>query len=396
MVERLSAVFQRWWVQVLAVFVASRVVSTAILLTYAARQEANPWTGAHPGYFDFARIWDGQWYYTIAVAGYPSELPLTDQGRVGESAWAFMPAYPALVRLLMWVTGLDFAVVAVLVSVGFALGAALLFYRLMNTVMPGGSALFSVVLFCFAPLSPVLQVAYAESMQLFLLTLALLLLVQRRYWMLLPVIAVMALTRPTGLAFALTLALHVGWRWWRTEPFPRREVVASVVAGVFSAFMGVAWLLIAWGVTGSFTAYTDTELAWRSAYVGYGELVPFAPWIQGAIWWAGWWQVPAPLVLGGLALLVAGFFVTLFTPAVRRLGVDLRFWLASYVLYLLAVFFPQSSTFRLLMPMFPALGAIAQPRSRVYRVVLVLVFIAGQIAWVQAGWWVDGADWSPP
>ena len=46
----------------------------------------------------------------------------------------------------------------------------------------------------------------------------------------------------------------------------------------------------------------------------------------------------------------------MFTPAVKRLGVDLRFWVASYALYLLAVFFPQSSTFRLLMPMFPLLG----------------------------------------
>ena len=52
-----------------------------------------------------------------------------------------------------------------------------------------------------------------------------------------------------------------------------------------------------------------------------------------------------------------------FTPWVRRLGVDLRFWMLSYALYLLAVFFPQSSTFRLLVPLAPALGALAIPRS---------------------------------
>ena len=69
-----------------------------------------------------------------------------------------------------------------------------------------------------------------------------------------------------------------------------------------------------------------------------------------------------------LVLLVAVFAILLFSPAVRRLGVDLRFWVAAYSLYLLAVFFPQSSTFRLLMPLFPLLGAIAhaaQPRYRV-------------------------------
>ena len=56
----------------------------------------------------------------------------------------------------------------------------------------------------------------------------------------------------------------------------------------------------------------------------------------------------------------------------RRLGVDLRFWMLSYSLYLLAVFFPQSSTFRLLMPLSPLLGAVAQPRSRLYRACLVV------------------------
>ena len=59
--------------------------------------------------------------------------------------------------------------IAPIVSTVFALGAALLFYLLMARVLPGSAALFAVVLFCIAPLSPILQVAYAESMHLFLL-----------------------------------------------------------------------------------------------------------------------------------------------------------------------------------------------------------------------------------
>ena len=96
-------------------------------------------------------------------------MPITDDGHVGESAWAFMPAYPSLVRVIMLATGLDFAVVGVIVSVGFALAAALMFYKLIHLVQPGSVALFAVVLFCLAPLSPILQVSYAESMHLFLL-----------------------------------------------------------------------------------------------------------------------------------------------------------------------------------------------------------------------------------
>ena len=81
-----------WWVKVLTIFVASRIVTTALLLGYAAIQPANAWTAQSPNYFDFAKIWDGHWYYIISVAGYPSTLPLTDAGQVGESAWAFMPS----------------------------------------------------------------------------------------------------------------------------------------------------------------------------------------------------------------------------------------------------------------------------------------------------------------
>jgi len=392
-----------WWVKVIVVFVASRIITTSILLAFASIQQANPWTGAKPGYADFATIWDGHWYYIIAAVGYPTELPMTAEGQVGESAWAFMPAYPALVRLLMAVTGLDFPVLAVAVSVACALGAALLFYRVMALVLPGETALFSVVLFCVAPLSPVLQVSYAESLGILLLTFALYLLLTRRYWSMIPVVAVMALTRPSGLAFALLMVLHVGQRWWASRParaepadFPVADRVAASTVAVFSGLMGIAWIVVAWALTGDLHAYTSTELAWRSAYIGYQELVPFTPWLWGSQWWSAWLGIPLPLGLGLLAVVVAGFFGALFLPQVKRLGVDLRFWLASYALYLLAVFFPQSSTFRLLMPLFPALGALAQPRSIAYRVGVVLLFIAGQVAWVWACWWVDGSDWSPP
>lgn len=389
-----------WWVKVLVIFAVSRVITTTILLIFASLQQQNAWTSANPDYFSFASLWDAHWYYIISVTGYPSELPLTADGHVAENAWAFMPVYPLLVGALSTLTTVPFSVMAVCVSTGFALGTALVFYRLLILVVPAGQALFAVVLFCVAPLSPILQVAYAEPMGLFLLTVALYLLMQRRYWSLLPVIAVMSLTRPTGLAFALAMGLHVIYRWVKrdTDPFSRADRVASTLAGGFSAVMGFAWLLIAWAVTGSFSAYTDTELAWRAAYIGYGELVPFSGWIAGANWWLARTNWGIPEGVGPIVLLitVAGFVAVMFSAPVKRLGVDLRLWLASYALYILAVFFPQSSTFRLLIPMFPLLGALAQPRSALYRIFLVALCITGQIGWIYIGWWVDGYDWTPP
>lgn len=382
-----------WWLQVLVIWLVSRILTTGLLLWFASRQEVNAWTAARPDYFSFASLWDGTWYWVIAISGYPSELPVTETGQVAENAWAFMPVYPMFVRGLMVVTGASWHELAVIVSFVFSLATALAFYKLMRLVLPESNSLFAVLLLCVAPLTPITQVAYAESMHAFLLTVALYLLLTRRYGLLVPVVAVMALTRPTGLAFALALALHVGYRWLRrrTDPFPVRERWASIGLAVFSGVMGFAWLLIAWAVTGSFTAYTDTELAWRAPYVGYQELVPFAAWPQGAQFWLG--SVLGPITLGIIAL---GFVLFLVSPWVRRLGFDLRVWVISYALYLAAVFFPQSSSFRLLMPLFPLLGALSVPRSKLFRVFLVVGSVAGQYVWLHFFWWVDGYDWTPP
>jgi hypothetical protein len=387
-----------WWARVSLIYVAARVVSTVIILAIAAGQGANPWTGPHPGYFDFASIWDGHWYYIVAVTGYPEQLPLTAEGRVGENAWAFMPVYPFLVRALMVVTTLSWPVVSVAVSVIAGLGAALVFYKLMLRVLADSrTAMFSVVLFCVAPVSALFQLSYAESLYTFLLVLGLYLVVERRYGMLVPVIAVMALTRPSGLAFALFLGLHVIVRFMtrHTAPFPWRERISVSLIAVFSAVMGLLWPAIAAVVTGDLMAYTDTELAWRSAYIGYQHLVPFAPWFQSANWWL---NSQSGFPFGGMvvALLAVAFGLSLLLRPVRRLGVDLRLWVLSYAVYLFAVFFPQSSTFRLLMPLFPLLGAVAQPKSAVYRVAMVCVFIAAQTGWLLLCWGVDGADWTPP
>jgi len=388
--------------QVLAIFAASRIVTTTIFLVVASLQGTSDRTGEHPGFLEFASIWDGQWYWSINAYGYPGEIPRDANGVAIENAWAFMPVFPLLMRLFT-IFGVPFPVVAPFVAMLFAGAAALVFHRLMVRFLPAGSALFATALFCFAPLSTILQVSYAESMHLFLLFLALVLLVDRRYGLLMPVVVLMALTRPSGLAFALALLLHLVHRFRTRErdPFPRRERVEVIVVGLVSALSGVAWLLIAWAVTGEFTAYTDTELAWRRGFGVEGELIPFAPWVEGAqFWFANWWGLPEPwLSVAAVAAVVAvagGFAGFLLSPWAKRLGPDVRFWLASYALYLLAVFFPQSSVFRLLVPLAPALGALAVPRSRVWRVTLLVAAVAGQVLWTYGLWRADVYDWTPP
>lgn len=382
-----------WWLRVLLIFVAARIVTTIILLAFAAQQGPNSWTSASPNYFDYASMWDGRWYNIIAVWGYPSTLPLTDTGQVGESAWAFMPLYPFVVRGLMLLTGMSWAPAAVLISVLCGAGTALVAYRVFRHSLGESASLFAVSLLCVAPTSPLFQLAYAESMAFLLLATALLLLIRRRWAWLFPVVLVLGLTRPSGLAFAAAMALYVSVRWLRRdrEPFPRSQWLPALLLVGWSLVVGFLWPAIAWLVTGDIAAYTETELAWRSAYIGYQELLPFTAWFQGLGWWFGPTWGPALVI----ALLL--FFLTVLAGSwTRRLDLESRVWIGGYAFYLFAFWFPQSSTFRILAPMFPLLGALAVPRSIWFRILLVSLGVAGQVAWIALCWGVDGSDWTPP
>ncbi|CAN5226582.1 hypothetical protein BH09ACT1_BH09ACT1_05900 [soil metagenome] len=386
-----------WWVSVIAIWAVSRLITTALLALFSSWQAANSWTAAHPGYLAYSQLWDSTWYHLVAVSGYPSVLPTGADGHVSENAWAFLPAYPWLVRVLMLATGQSWELVSVLVSLLFSLAAALVVYRLMRLSLPAKSALFAVVLFCVAPLSAILQVSYAESMYVFLLALALYLLVRRRYGWLFPVVLVMSFTRPSGLAFALALGIHIVHRFVirGKDAFPPVERVLAITLAAFSVVTGFAWNAIAALVTGVPSAYTATELAWREPYIGYTTLRPFSAWFEAAGFWAVEWRLGwlTYVLLVAMVVLFAALF---FVPTVRRLSVDLRIWCASYGIYLLAVFFPQSSVFRLLIPLFPLVGALAVPRSRAYRAGVVGVMLAGQFGWLYLCWWVNGYDWTPP
>lgn len=389
-----------WWVKVCVVWLGGRIVSTILLLILASVEGVNAWTTAHPGYFDFANIWDGRWYQFVAADGYPSSLSYDGTGAVEQNTWAFMPGYPYVVRGVMALTRLSWQVAAVDVSLAFGLAATLVFYQLMRRRLKPSESLFATVLFSVAPTAPLLQVAYAEAMYVFLLAVVLYLLLRRRYWMLQPVVVIAAFTRPSGLAIALLLAGELAWRLWRrrSDPVPGREFAASATGVVVAFLSGIAWPIIAGVVTGVPGAYTLTELSWRSSYLGpTTRVIPFASWFQGADWWfTVWLGLPAWFADAVVALLVIGFAALLFTPPVRRLGVVLRMWLGAYGAYLFAVWFPQSSTFRLLMPMFPLLGAMARPRHPAYRIGLVVVSIAAQLGWLLLCWAIGAYDWSPP
>ena len=389
-----------WWAACLLIFAASRVVTTLLFVWVASTATPQSRAGAHPSLLELATQWDGQWYWVIGTSGYPSVLPLTAAGTVDTNQWAFLPVYPFLSRLLTFGV-LDWRVAALAVAVAAGFGAAVLLGALLLPRLGRNRTLFAVALFSVSPLAFVLQTAYAESLGLLLLLAALLLVDRGRYLAAIPVALLLAFTRPGVLALALAVVLLLGVelvRWRRGgPPVPPEELGAMLLLAAVSAAAGFAWTVIAAFATGRPDAYFATEGAWRALWMPRGDITLFEPWYFAARFWsdlavgaAGVWVAPVVLVV-----VVGGFAVLLLSPAARRLGPTIRLWSASWALYLLAVFFPQSSVFRLLMPLAPLVGTIA-PRRPAARVAVLAGSLALQALWLWVCYGPRQEYWTVP
>ncbi|MEW1949244.1 hypothetical protein AB0280_08315 [Pseudarthrobacter sp902506025] len=390
-----------WWLQVTALYGGSRLITACIFMAAALHQGPNPWFPPKPDYWNFINIWDARWYAQVIANGYPSVLPTDAAGNVQENTWAFYPLFPALAGGLSRLTGLNPAAALTVVAMLAGWGAALAVYALFRQKAPHAPAMWGVAFFSVFPVSAVLQVPYAEPLSLLLLAGALLLVVRRRYLWAAPVVVLLCLSRPVGVPFAamlgLLLVFHAAANLRRGRqggPADNTHSVKDLAAltglTAVAGLSALAWPAAAWAATGDLQAYTKTETVWRGR-----DLVPFKPWFDTGVDLFG----PVVGVLAPLVF-VALFGVMLFLPPVVRLGVELRLWCACYMGYLLAFLHPQTSTFRMLLPLFPlALGTVFLSRSRAYRGTVVAMFLLLQIVWIVWLWaWAPlpgGGDYPP-
>lgn len=420
--ERLSR--WPWWAQVAGLYALARLLSACIFMAAALHQGVNPWFPAKPDYWNFINIWDARWYADALQTGYPALLPTSAAGTVEENTWAFYPLFPVLGRVVSGLTGTGPAWSLTAIALFSGLGAALVAYKIFRHRAPHRTALWGTVFLAAFPVAPVLQVPYAESLNLLLLGAALLLVLERRYLWAMPVVVLMCLSRPTGVPFAAMMGLLFLYRMWQrlaserpAAKTPASQGVASErpatgglangrprggpvhttsqlwsLAGltVVSGIGALLWPAIAWAATGDPGAYTKTETAWRGA-----DLVPFKPWFDTGIMLFG-------PTLGILApfVFVAAFTLLMMSRPVVALGTELRLWCCCYMGFLLVFLQPQTSTFRMLLPLFPlALSAALLSRSRAYRGAVVVMFVLLQIVWIVWLWaWAPlpgGGDYPP-
>ncbi|VXB74270.1 mannosyltransferase family protein [Frigoribacterium sp. 9N] len=164
-------------------------------------------------------------------------------------------------------------------------------------------------------------------------------------------------TAPPALALALRSSVRRAWAGLREfvvgGRMPPRELTTIVVAGLAMAAAGLAWPVVAHVVTGQSDAYLETEMAWWVDYVGRPVFVPLTPWFLLAGRWLG---------IGGIVLvlaIIASFTFWVTRRSTLRLGHEVVAFTAGFFAYLVAVFLPQQSLFRLLMPLSPLLGTPA-------------------------------------
>ena len=395
-----------WWVQVLLAWLLTRVVSTGAFIWAASIQGPSYWSPTpHPNYFDFLNIWDVEWYQRIFAGGlghepgYPSVLPTYPDGSVKQNAWAFMPGYPMLVRALTFLTGgvIEWKYLAPTISLLLSFVLALLIYRIFSLKFEHVTALWAVTLLGFWCASPVLQAGYAESLGLVLLAGGLYFLMQHRYLLALPWLVGLSITRPGMVSFAAMLAGMWVVRFIKAQrgqvDFPPRERWGLGALPLASGALGLAWPVVAWLATGRSDAYTATELAWR-VVTPHPKLVPFEGWLSlGASIWGDFWAPMFLLVVFGIAAWL------LFLPSVKLLGNELRLWVAAYFAYVLLVFNPQSSTFRILLPAFPLVAALAF-KTRGWgassKWFLLIGLTITQLVWLAICWVYVNPDFTPP
>lgn len=383
MAKRLT---KQWWLWPLGIFLASRVVTTILMLTAAWFQGKNYWTDAHPDYFSFAGFWDAEWYGRIYEHWYPTALPIGADGLVQQNEWAFLPLFPLLVKatFLPWNLG------APILATVFALLFSLVAYRLFERVLQDKTrARWALAFTLFCAVSPILQVGYSESLALLAIALILSGIVRRRWLNVVLFLPILAFTRPGVLAFAATFGLMFLVSLF-TKRYSMVERLIIVGLGAWSLVLGFAWPFIAGVVTGNPQAYFLTEMSWRYGYTHSFEFTPVSGWV---IAFGQFFGGVTGLII--LVLVAANLAYLMFAKPVRQTR-ELGLYSAGYIAYLFAVFFPQSSTWRLLYPLFPLGAALAIKLPTWSRWTILLAFVASQWVWLQWCWVYAAPDFTPP
>jgi hypothetical protein len=326
-----------WWFPrtALVVYLVIRVVTVVFVAV------ANLFT--HNSILYDLDIWDGDWFLRAVRHGYPAHLPMV-HGHVAANPTAFFPLFPLVVRVLD-ITGLAPGAAALVVS-GLTGATAVLGVGLLARRLGGDAAgRRAALLFAVFPGTFVFSLGYSEGIVVTCVSLGLIALLDRRWWLAGLLGAVATAASPLALAFVVSCA----WCAGRSLVTDRRP--GALVAPLLAPLGFVAYMAYLWRHTGTLMAWRLTE---RGGWKSYPSLIypfrivgrfvsnPISPTLTGQILFFGTVAAvggvvlmirerqPAPVLLYGICALGAAAisqpvglrprFLMLAFPAVVALG----------------------------------------------------------------------------
>ncbi|MFI5888873.1 mannosyltransferase family protein [Actinoplanes sp. NPDC051513] len=315
-------------------------------------------------------VWDGGWFLRVAVNGYPHGYTYDASGHLEGNELAFFPLYPMLIRGVS-ALGLSPETAAIGVSWIASIGAAIALHLLGTTLYHRRAGWALVAICCSAPVSVVLSMAYSEALFLALVA-GMFVAAHRKVWWAAGLLGLgAALTRPTGAAAALALAVAaiMAVRESRRQAWQPLGAAALALAGVPLFLLWVA------------TRVGDPSAWFRIQTAGWGTSFDF-----GRSTWTflretlssgdGWIPVSVALIL----------LVALAAAGVALAG---KPWLplAVYGIVAMVLVYGQAGFYhskpRLLLPvlltLLPAAVAAARARPR--------VAVLSIVAWAAFGLW---------
>ncbi|WP_312034089.1 hypothetical protein [Actinoplanes sp. TBRC 11911] len=174
--------------------------------------------------------WDGGWFIKVATEGYPHTYSY-DQltGQLDGNELAFFPLYPSLIRTFD-LAGMSAGTAALTVAWLASIGLAVALHLLGTTLYSRRTGWMLVAICCSAPVTVVFSMAYTEG--LFLAVVAgMFVAAHRKVWWAAGLLGLAAaLTRPTGAAAALGLAVAAVLAVRESRVKAWQPIVAALVA----------------------------------------------------------------------------------------------------------------------------------------------------------------------
>ncbi len=205
-------------VRPLGLYLASRVVvATAIgvvimlhigLATQHFHGSSFPLNPPKGSLFEALGMYDGAWYMWIAVHGYATQLHPVDWSST--PSVAFLPLLPVLLRITVFVTGLNILYAGVLTNFVIGAVASICVWLFVRHLTDARTANRATALWCFFPGAMTLSLVYTEGL-LVVLAVVCLYALMRGHWLIAGLAAAAAsATAPVGLALTVCCAWAAG------------------------------------------------------------------------------------------------------------------------------------------------------------------------------------------